>query len=93
MPSAIASPVPAAQPAPTHPHVTRGAARFDLLPHRRAIIDRRVVAEAIAALPDGSPEQLRRQATTLLKAALETGRAEIERRLRDFPSRGLEAAA
>jgi [protein-PII] uridylyltransferase len=64
--------------------------RFDHLPNRRAIIDARVLADALAALPGG--EGLRRAATPLLRDALAAGRAEIERRLAEHPSRGLEAA-
>ncbi len=66
--------------------------RFDNLPHRRAIIDRRLVADAIAALEIDDPAQLRRTATAMLKEALDAGRAEIARRLTEKPSRGLEAA-
>ncbi len=66
--------------------------RFDHLPNRRAIIDRRAVADAIAALEGVDRMLLRRQATTLLKAALDAGRAEVERRLIENPSRGLEAS-
>ncbi|WP_267395064.1 MULTISPECIES: [protein-PII] uridylyltransferase [unclassified Sphingomonas] len=65
--------------------------RFDHLPNRRAIVDRRVLAEQIAALT-GSAQQLRSQATALLKTALGAGRVEIERRLIEHPSRGLEAS-
>ncbi len=66
--------------------------RFDHLPNRRAIIDRRAVADTIATLEGVNPTELRRDATTLLKAALENGRIEVERRLVEHPSRGLEAA-
>jgi [protein-PII] uridylyltransferase len=68
------------------------AGRFDHLPNRRAIVDRRALAETLAALPDGDPVALRRAATAELKSALEAGRAEIARRLADQPSRGLEVA-
>ncbi len=66
--------------------------RFDSLPHRRAIIDRRGLADALAAL-EGGGAKLRQAGTTLLKTALIDGRAEIERRLIEHPSRGLEIAA
>lgn len=66
--------------------------RFDSLPNRRAIIDRRAVADAIAALDMADPAELRRLATAMLKDALDAGRAEIARRLGERPSRGLEAA-
>ena len=67
-------------------------ARFDQLPNRRAIVDRRRLADAIAALPDDTAT-LRREATVLLKQALDEGRAEIARRLNEHPTRGNEAAA
>jgi [protein-PII] uridylyltransferase len=65
--------------------------RFDHLPQRRAIIDRRAYADRLAALPDGP--NLRVEGTAVLKEALVAGRAEIERRLLAYPSRGLEMAA
>lgn len=64
--------------------------RFDHLPNRRAIVDRRALADAVAALPD---DGLRPAATALLKAALVAGREEIARRLEEHPSKGLEIAA
>lgn len=67
------------------------AGRFDHLPNRRAIVDRRALAERLAAL-DAPPGELRRAAVALLREALDAGRAEIARRLLDHPSRGLEAA-
>ncbi len=72
--------------------VAPAAGRFDALPQRRAIIDRRALAETLAALPDAAPEMMRRAATALLAQALATGRAEVDRRLVAQPSRGLEAA-
>ncbi len=65
--------------------------RFDTLPNRRAIIDRRALAEDIAAL-DETGADLRRSATARLKVALEAGRDEIAQRLIENPSRGMEAA-
>ncbi len=67
--------------------------RFDTLPHRRAIIDRRAYADMLAALEGDDKVKLRLTATNLLKKALDAGRAEIERRLIEHPSRGLEVAA
>jgi [protein-PII] uridylyltransferase len=67
--------------------------RFDSLPHRRAIIDRRTLADALAALEGDDKLALRRAATDILKTALDAGREEIGRRLIEHPSRGLEAAA
>jgi len=63
------------------------SARFDQLPNRRAIIDRRALSDALAAVTT------RAEAVGILKPALETGRAEIARRLGDNPQRGNEAAA
>jgi [protein-PII] uridylyltransferase len=68
-------------------------ARFDSLPQRRAIIDRRVIADTLAALEGSEPVALRATATGVLKAALDAGREEIGRRLIEHPSRGLEIAA
>ncbi|AIT06796.1 protein-PII uridylyltransferase [Sphingomonas taxi] len=65
--------------------------RFDHLPNRRAIVDRRALAEQIAAI-DATGIALRTQATAILKEALAEGRAEIQRRLATHPSRGLEAS-
>ncbi|WP_380785059.1 [protein-PII] uridylyltransferase [Sphingomonas sp. R86521] len=67
--------------------------RFDHLPNRRAIIDRRALADTIAALEGPSDAALRRDATALLKTALDAGRCEVERRLIEHPSRGLEATS
>jgi [protein-PII] uridylyltransferase len=66
--------------------------RFDTLPQRRAIIDRRALADALAEL-GGEGQDLRGLATPLLKQALDAGRAEIARRLFENPSRGAEIAA
>jgi [protein-PII] uridylyltransferase len=68
-------------------------ARLDALPNRRAIIDRRALADALKAIDGDDRTILRHAATALLKEALQSGRAEIERRLLDHPSRGLEIAA
>jgi [protein-PII] uridylyltransferase len=66
--------------------------RFDNVPNRRAIIDRRAIAESLTVLEGNDPALLRRAATAMLKEALDAGRAEIARRLAERPSRGLEAA-
>ena len=66
-----------------------GMSQFDHLANRRAIIDRRAIAERIAAMPDAIPATI----VPLLKDALAAGRAEIARRLAERPSRGLEAAS
>ena len=49
------------------------ATRFDSIPHRRALIDRRGLADALAALDKGDATQRRNAATALLKPALEAG--------------------
>ena len=59
--------------------------RFDLIDDRRAIIDRRMVADRIAGSPDA--------VSAVLREALADGRAEIEQRLANAPSRGRMAAA
>ena len=71
------------------------ATKFDILPQRRAIIDRRAVADALSALLPGSTDAtaLRNAGTTILKAALDIGRAEIARRLAAAPTRGSETAS
>jgi len=64
------------------------------IPHQRAIIERRVIAAAIADLvSDRGPEASRPQVVELLRRALATGRAEIARRLAEKPSAGTECAA
>jgi len=67
--------------------------RFDHLPHRRAIIDRRTLADALTSVEGKDTAALRQAATAILKQALVAGRAEIAERLIAHPSRGLEAAA
>ena len=67
-------------------------AYFDQIPARRLIADRRALAEALATLP-GSGTALRQSATSVLRPALEAGRAEIARRIGETPSAGNVAAA
>ena len=69
------------------------ATRLDALPQRRGIIDRRSVADRLAALAGHEPGALRAAATPILRAALDQGRAEIARRLAASPSSGSEIAA
>src|SRR5690349_13224394 len=57
---------------------------------RRAIIDRRSVADRLAALKSG--KKLSGEAGAILRGALEHGRAEIERRLTLDPGNGRGAA-
>jgi [protein-PII] uridylyltransferase len=67
------------------------ASRIDSVPNRRAIIDRRALADGLDRL-EGDPVTLRQQLVATLKSALEHGRTEIADRLLLNPSRGLEAA-
>jgi len=67
--------------------------RFDSLPNRRAIIDRRALSDALAALESKDGAALRGRMVVMLKEALEAGRAEIAERLKRAPSRGIEAAS
>ena len=69
-------------------------ARYDSLPHRRQIIDRRALADALAALPPGGEATTQRAAmVAVLREAMDRGRDEIARRLIEHPSRGSEAAS
>jgi [protein-PII] uridylyltransferase len=68
-------------------------ARFDSIPNRRALIDRREVAGAVEEALAQAPEEARRSAlVSVLKAALSQGRVELKRRILETPSRGLELA-
>jgi [protein-PII] uridylyltransferase len=58
------------------------------VPGQRAIIDRRALAEAIAALHEAGGEGARPAIVKLLRDALEGGRAELARRLAETPSAG-----
>jgi len=62
------------------------------LPDQRAIVDRRALAEQIAALVEEHGEAARKPIVALLKDALEQGRAELAARLEDKPSAGHECA-
>ena len=64
--------------------------RSEALGHRRAIIDRRTVADTLTSL--GGPN-LRAQAVGALKPAMDAGRSEIARRLIEHPQRGNDAAS
>ena len=67
--------------------------RIETLANRRSIIDRRALADTIAALDAGMDSAaLRAAVAAMLHKALADGRAEIARRLDEHPSRGLEAA-
>ena len=60
--------------------------------NQRAIIDRRALADAIAVAFDAQGEKSRPAVVELLRAALDSGRAEIARRLEAKPSAGSECA-
>ncbi len=68
----------------------RAPPRFALIADRRAIIDRRAIAEQLAALPT---KDLQRQAALLLGSALDEGRKEIAQRFTAEPGRGRVIAA
>ncbi|MCW3846056.1 [protein-PII] uridylyltransferase [Sphingomonas sp. LB-2] len=67
--------------------------RFDSVPHRRAIIDRRALADALGSVEAKDQAKLRQAGTKILKGALDAGRREIENRLAEHPARGHEIAA
>jgi [protein-PII] uridylyltransferase len=69
------------------------AIRFEHVTNRRAIIDRRTLADALAALEGRDEAKLRNAATGLLKPAMDAGRAEIARRIIAHPSAGRDAAS
>jgi len=60
--------------------------------NQRAIIDRRALADAIAAAFAEQGDKSRPAVVELLRAALDSGRAEIARRLEAKPSAGTECA-
>ena len=62
------------------------------VPRQRAIIDRRALASEIDALVGEHGDKARPHVVKLLKAALDKGRAELERRLEEKPSAGHENA-
>src|SRR3546814_17868962 len=63
--------------------------RFAPISHRRAIIDRKALADQLGGLGARG----KAKATRLLKQALSAGRAEIARRLEEKPWQGSETAA
>jgi [protein-PII] uridylyltransferase len=64
--------------------------RFDNVENRRTLVDRRGIADALAAIPSGRDRH--GYAIKILRGALEQGRAEIARRLSLEPDRGRAAA-
>ncbi len=74
-------------------YLPKMASRPDSIPNRRAIIDRRVLADALAARLAGADFAAARAAIAeTLKTALAAGRAELQRRIRETPAKGLELA-
>ncbi|WP_310496030.1 [protein-PII] uridylyltransferase [Sandarakinorhabdus sp.] len=71
------------------------ASRPDSVPNRRAIIDRRALADALALELEKAGDFAARRAVLarVLQAALAAGRAEIKRRIVESPGKGLELAA
>ncbi len=65
-------------------------ALFDSIENKRTIIDRRTIADSLAALPAG--RDCNGLAAKLLRSALEQGRAEVARRLNLEPDAGRSAA-
>ncbi|AOL24855.1 [protein-PII] uridylyltransferase [Erythrobacter litoralis] len=63
------------------------------VPGQRAIIDRRELAERIAALADEKGGEARPQVVEALRGALDRARAELARRLAEKPSAGHDCAA
>jgi len=63
------------------------------VPGQRAIIDRRALAETIAALHAAEGAAARAAIVKALRDALDTGRAELARRLGEAPSAGHEVTA
>jgi [protein-PII] uridylyltransferase len=66
----------------------------DRVPDRRLLIDRRAVADRIAAAAADAPGEGRRAAVVqILAEALSAGRADMERRIEATPGKGMELAA
>jgi len=66
------------------------SSKFENVPDRRAIIDRRGIADALVAIPKGKDRN--GFVAKILRTALEQGRAEVARRLAIDPDRGRAAA-
>lgn len=60
--------------------------------NQRAIVDRRALADAVAAAYAAQGEQSRMAVVELLRAALDAGRTELARRLEAKPSAGTDCA-
>ena len=67
---------------------------YDHVPNRRALIDRRRLADIIDNALEAAPSEGRRHAVvSVLKDALDQGRTEMKRRIAAAPGRGMEHAA
>ncbi|MFA9200654.1 MAG: [protein-PII] uridylyltransferase [Cypionkella sp.] len=60
------------------------------IPNQREVIDRRALAETITGLAEAKGSRARPEIVAALKAALDKGRAELDRRLAERPSAGHE---
>lgn len=69
--------------------------RFDQIPNRRAIVDRRALADGLRTIEKATGDAMarRHQAVALLRQALKDGRAELKRRIAETPHRGTELAS
>ena len=67
--------------------------RFDQLTNRRAIVDRRILADQLTAIEGSDATKLRAASVAILKPALEAGRVEIASRLTAKPQSGRDAAS
>ncbi len=67
--------------------------RFEQLTLRRAIIDRRALADELTAIEGNDAAKLRAALVAILKPALDIGRAEIAARLTAKPQSGRDAAS
>lgn len=64
------------------------------IPDQRAVIDRRALSQAVAlAVAEKGPAKSRQAVLAILRQALDTGRAELARRLAEKPSAGHECTA
>jgi [protein-PII] uridylyltransferase len=67
--------------------------RIETVPNRRAILDRRGLAERLAEITGSDAVAMRQAAVVVLRDALKAGRAELKARIAAAPSRGVEHAA
>jgi [protein-PII] uridylyltransferase len=74
-------------------HIGPMTIRFEHLANRRAIIDRRSLADSLMAIEGSDAAKLRAASVALLKPALVAGRTEIAARLTHKPQAGRDAAS